>query len=137
MVTVALLKEVEHAAARAEVWLPRAVDDDRHAGVDDRPGTHGARLERDIERACVKPPRAARAACLGDGLHLGVGVGPVRPLTAVAAAADDAARAVGDHAADRHFAVGRRGVRERERCAHIVLALHRRSPLSKNRRCHR
>ena len=60
MVAVALLKEVEHAAARAEVWLPRAVDDDRHAGVDDRPGAHGARLKCDIERACVKPPRAAR-----------------------------------------------------------------------------
>ena len=30
---------------------------------------------------------------------------------------------------------GRRGVRERERRAHIFLALHRRSPLSKNRRC--
>ena len=72
---------------------------------------------------------------ISTGGMFGVGIGAVRALAAVAAAADDAAPGVDDHAADRHLPVGRRGVRERERRAHIFLALHRRSPLSKNRRC--
>jgi hypothetical protein len=35
-----------------------AVDESSDAGVDQRAGAHGARFERDDERAVVQPPRA-------------------------------------------------------------------------------
>jgi len=64
--------QLEEARAGTGFWVECAKDHPADAGVDDQPGAHGARLERDGERAVVEPPVADGLAGLFDGNELGV-----------------------------------------------------------------
>lgn len=44
-------------------------------GVRDGPGAHGARLQRDVKIAAIKPPGATRGKCGPNRQHFGVGSG--------------------------------------------------------------
>ena len=126
---VALLKQIDHAAAGAADFLARAEDQRGDARVDDRTGAHRAGLERHIERAVVQPPVSAGGAGLADRLDLRMGGGVMFLLAPVAAAANHRAVGADDHAAHRHLAVLRRLARKRKGETHRVFPFHRNPPV--------
>ena len=50
-----------------------ADDHTAHPGLDDGPGAHLARLQRDVHGAVLQPPVADLFAGLADGIHLRMG----------------------------------------------------------------
>src|SRR6185312_6936248 len=119
----------EHRAAGAGFWIGGGIDQSRNTCVEDRAGAHGARLQRNVERAaCVGVPvfRTAeeavilqRAAGLAQRDDLGVGRGVVVAQHTVLPAADDLAIAHNDRA-DGHFAGSLRGASFRYRGLHVM-----------------
>src|SRR5690606_8217131 len=76
----------------------------RDARRDDRPRTHDAGLERDVERAVREPPSLDVRRCLRDGEDLRVGRRILEELALVVGARDDAlGRALDDHGAHGHL----------------------------------
>src|SRR5208282_4601498 len=49
----------------------RAVNDASNSTLHNRPGAHGARLERDVKRAALQPPRSEGPPRQGDRQPLG------------------------------------------------------------------
>ena len=111
-------KQIDHRAARAGLRVERAEIDRLDAGVDDRPGAHRTRLERNIQVAPVQPPAAELFAGLLDGLDLRVMQSVFLCLAAVPAAPDDLSVADNDRA-DRDLTLLRRPVRELQRRLHV------------------
>ena len=119
-------EHVEHAAGRARLGVGAAVDDARHAREDDRPGAHGARLERHDERGVEHAPRAEGAGRLAERDRLGVRGRVLAQLPLVVPGADDRAVADDDRA-DRHVVVVERalGLRDGEAHERLVVGLTR------------
>lgn len=104
-----MIHDAEDGAACSGLGVRRPVHEARDAGVEDCPGAHGARFERDIEGAAFvvlveQTIVFQRAACVAEGDHLGVRGGVVIAKNAVLATRDDLA-AVNDYRADGDFAV--------------------------------
>ena len=123
-------EEIDHRSAGAGLGIRRTVDDPRDPRVEDRTGTHRARLDRHVEVAARQPVIAEGAAGVAQRRDLGmrrrIGTGDRR----VAAAADDDAF-LNDDSAHRNLATRARRARQRERLAHpVVLSCHQ-SPASK------
>ena len=57
-------QQVQHRSRAAALGVAGGEDEARDAGLEDGAGAHGARLERDVERAALQPARDARAATL-------------------------------------------------------------------------
>ena len=89
---------------RAAFRIGRPEIEPVEAGMGDRAGAHGARLERNIEVAAGEAAPAQFFGGAPDCQHLGMGGRIEAPLGLVAGAGDDpAAVAQHDNRADRHF----------------------------------
>src|SRR5690349_13679564 len=75
MIQSGIVGDPEQGFDRAGLGVARAVDEASDARVDERPGAHRARLERDVERATLEPPGAQSLGGSPDGDDLGMGHG--------------------------------------------------------------
>lgn len=97
--------ELIERSHRTGLGVIAPIDQPWDAGIDDCPGTHRARLERDVEGAIQKPPMAEGRAGLAHRDDLGVRCRIVIGLPTVGASPDDSSGwIVNDHATDRNFA---------------------------------
>ena len=63
---------IEHTAHRTRAGILTAKHDTVHAGIDNGSGTHGTRLQGNIQRAIMQPPAADLRTGLLNGKQLGV-----------------------------------------------------------------
>lgn len=98
-------RQIEERSAAARVGVGAAEDDALDPGVDRRARAHGAGLQRDHQRAAVKPPgaHAGRSPTQGEHFRVRGGVGPC--LAAVGATAEHFPVAM-NQGAHRHLAQG-------------------------------
>ena len=102
MIQPGVVQQVVQGMHGAGLRIDRAIDENGNAGLEDGPGAHRARFQRDVERAAIEPPRSQRMGRLGDGDHLGVGRGIVELLSLIVGAGDHLAM-VDNRRADGHF----------------------------------
>lgn len=103
-----------HAHVCTGLRLPRGVDHASHARLDQRAGTHGTRLERDVDGGPFEAPASKRLRGFAERQELGMGRGILQRLAEVAGASERAAL-VHDERPDRHVAEPTCSHRERER----------------------
>ncbi len=116
-------QHVVEGSGRARLLVPRAEDDARHPGREDRAGAHDARLERDDERRAHEVPVAGHRRRFAERLHLGVRGGILTGLAEVPPAPDDDPVRVHHDRAHGHVTGGRAGPRLVERDGHPALVV--------------
>ena len=75
MVQPVAVEQPEHAVDRSCLRVGGAVDEPAEPGVDERAGTHRARLERHVHRALVESPLAEMDGCITQRQHFSVSDG--------------------------------------------------------------
>ena len=120
VVEPALAEDVEHGAGGPGLLVPRAEHHPRNPGQHDRPGAHGAGLQRHHQGAVLQPPAVAAArrsrrrrapqprGSLADGHHLGVRRRVPERLAFVPPGAQHGAVGPDHDGADRHVRGGQR-----------------------------
>jgi len=59
-----MAQQIFDRSGHSRLVIPRTEYDPLHAGKDDTPGAHGARLQRHVERAIVQTPALELGRCL-------------------------------------------------------------------------
>lgn len=124
LVSVSLFKQIDHAAARAGVFVLCAENDRWDTRIYYRPGAHRARLKRDIYRAAAQPPIADRAARFAYGLDLGMMRCVVALLALVSASSDYISVRICYDAADGYLPFFGRARCKRKCVLHVFFSVH-------------
>ncbi len=114
-----LVEEPDAVVHAAALRIMGSVIDPSDAGEGDRPGAHGAGLQRHIEIAAGQPFVVEGLAGQADGEHLRMG-GRVAQLARAVAGRGDDASVPDDGGSDRHLPAGGCGAGLREGHAHGI-----------------
>ena len=117
MVEPGIRKDLEASTNRAALGVVGAIDQARDASLNDRAGTHAARLYGDVEGGACEAVIADTAGGFAKSDDFGVGRGVIVADGAVAGACEDLA-VMDEDGADWHFAGCGRGAGFGERLLH-------------------
>ena len=117
MVKRVMIRDAKNTFDAARFAVSGAVDEPLDAAVDDRARAHGARFNRDVERAVGKPPALQVLASFPQRDHFRVRGGIGNGFAQIVTAADHLA-VTHDNRADGNFSDGGGAIRERQRLTH-------------------
>lgn len=112
-----MIRNAKNTFDAARFAVSSAVDKPLDAAVDDRARAHGARFNRDVERAVGKTPALQVFASFPQRDHFRVRGGVGNGFAQIITTADHLA-VTHDNGADGNFSYGRGAIRERQRLAH-------------------
>ena len=89
VIEAGVVEQLKQRGHRPRFGVGRTIDHDGDAGLQNRPGTHGARFERHVQPALLETLIANRLGRLGYGDHLGMSGWIAQLLTLVVSRRDD------------------------------------------------